>query len=204
MNLKKLRLKVDDSRVKIIDSYSSLDVPIVKKASFCNLMLIGGTAVQLLARAYGVKELRKRSINDLDFLTSARNKRGIEDFKDALKSQGFVPFKMGESDYMLNYENKDVGVEVDVLISWEPDVMERAVTVKGILVQDPCWQFLQKVQRIAGGLSTKSETDTQDLYVLYDVIEKRKDIEKLEELLSEEVSRDSTVEKVISELFEVK
>ncbi len=181
MNLRKVRLKL----VRVFDSYSSLDVPIVREASRCGLALIGGTATQLLARKYHVRERRQRSINDLDFITSGiSNKRGIEIFKKALDKWNFSPIKMGDSDFMLNYENKSDGVEVDVLISYETGLMNQFITVNGILVIDPCYAFLTKVQRISSGLSTKNVTDKQDINTLYDVIESMGRIEDLEELLS--------------------
>ena len=181
MNLRKLKI----TRVKIFDSYSSLDVPIVREASRCGLALIGGTATQLLARKYSVRERRSRSINDLDFITSGlQNKRGISIFKNSLIKWGFTPIKMDDSDFMLNYENTNDGVEVDVLISYESGLMDRFITVNGILVIDPCYAFLTKVQRITSGLSTKNETDKQDINTLYDIIEAMGRISDLEELLS--------------------
>lgn len=185
MDLRKLRLTRNS--IHIIDSYSSLDIPIVRKASYYSLMLIGGTATQLLARAYGVKERRKRSINDLDFLTSAKNQGGVKAFERVIQEHGFTPASKDNFEYMLNYENKEVGCDVDVLISWEPDIMDRAIRVNGILVQDPCWQFVQKLQRITTGFGSKRTTDTQDLNTLFDVVEKRGEIDKLQRLISEEV-----------------
>lgn len=181
MNLRSLH----KTQVRIFDSYSSLDVPIVREASRCGCALLGGTAVQMLARKYGVKERRSRSINDLDFLTTAYNKEGIAVFKHSLKKNGFTPIKMGESDYMLNYENAAQGVEVDVLISWEPDITKNFIKVNGILTVSPCYMFVTKVQRIFSGLSTKNESDKQDINTIFDIIEKRGEIELLQDMISE-------------------
>ena len=184
MNLRKLNI----TKVRIFDSYSSLDVPIVRAASRNGLALLGGTAVQLLARKYNVKERRSRSINDLDFLTSASNKEGIQAFKFSLKSTGFEPIKMGESEYMLNYENSKEGVEVDCLISWEKNIEDWFITVNGILTVSPVYMFLTKVQRIFSGLSSKNESDVQDLNTLYDIIESRNELGLLESTISEQAS----------------
>lgn len=182
MDIRKLCL-IKDSQ-QIIDSYSSLDVPVVRNATFYSLMLIGGTATQLLARAYGVKERRKRSINDLDFLTTYQNKN-INKFNKVLQEQGFI--EDSDSEYMQNWHNEEAGVDVDILVSYEPDVMDRAIKVKGVLVQEPCWQFVQKLQRIVTGFSDKKKTDVQDINTLYDIIDKRGEIEKLQNLIVQEI-----------------
>lgn len=183
MNYRKLTHK----QRRIFDSYTTLDVPIVREASRCGCALLGGTAVQMLARFYHVKERRSRSIDDLDFLTPASNREGISAFKHKLITNGFEPIKMGESDYMLNYENKEVGVEVDVLISWEPGIEEHFIKVNGILTVEPCYMFVSKLQRIFSGLSTKNELDTQDINTLYDIIESRDEIEKLQDMIADEI-----------------
>lgn len=187
MNLRVMKIS-DSDRVKLFDSYSSLDVPIVRAATFYSLGLLGGTATQYLARQYNVKERRQRSINDLDFLVSAQNKENIELFKNVLKREGFEPIKMGDSEYMLNYENKKEGVEVDVLISWDSSVNSHLIKVGGILVVEPCYLFVQKLQRMSSGLSNKNATDRQDINTLFDIIQARGEIEKLQDMIASEVS----------------
>lgn len=169
---------------RIFDSYSSLDVPLVRKATVCGLMLIGGTAVQLLAKAYNVRERRSRSLNDLDFMTSYENKH-VDNFVSFIKSLGFN--EVVTSEFQNSYENKEDGVDVDILFSYESDVMSHAIKVRGVLVLDPCWQFVQKVQRLIEGFSNKRESDTQDLNTLFDIIVERNEIEKLQDLISSEV-----------------
>jgi len=182
MNIRKLNIQ--HTQKPIFDSYSSLDVPLVKQATFWGFALTGGTAVQYLARQYSVKERRKRSINDLDFIVAARNIK-IEDFVSYLETQGFVPTKMGVSEYMVFLENKEVGVEVDVMIDWTPHVEDTFVKVGPILTVSPVALFLSKVQRLTTK-SAKDVTDKQDLNTLYDIIEQRGEIEKLESELSGE------------------
>ena len=91
--------------MQMFDYYSPLDVGIVRVATSCYCALIGGTAVQFLARKYGVKERRARSINDLDFITSARNPY-LGQFNDWLVKNNFKEIKAGVSEYMWNYENR--------------------------------------------------------------------------------------------------
>ena len=182
MNIRKLNIQ--HTQKPIFDSYSSLDVPVVKKASLWGFALTGGTAVQYLARFYSVRERRTRSINDLDFKVAARNNK-IEDFTAYLVEQGFEPVKMGVSEYMINLENKEVGVEVDVLIDWTPHVEDTFVKVGSILTVSPVALFLSKVQRLTTK-SAKDVTDKKDLNTLYDIIEQRGEIEKLESELSGE------------------
>lgn len=184
MDIRNLSIIADST--KLFDSYSKIDVPLVRKATFYSLGLIGGTAIQLLAREYGVRERRSRSINDLDFLTSADNKQNVRLFENFIKSEGFTPTKMGSSDYMLNYENSELGVEVDVLISWERDLMNHFIKVSGILVISPIWQFVMKLQRVSSKLSNKNKTDIQDLNTLFDIVQARDEIHDLERLIEKE------------------
>lgn len=169
----------------LFEEYSEVDVSMVREATRLGCALIGGTAVQMLARVYGVREHRERSKDDLDFLTSHTNEEGIKAFKYVLKKSEFVPTKMGDSEFMLNYENVKEGVEVDVLVSWEAGIEGWFLNIRGILVVNPIYLFLMKVQRLFTGLSNKDEADKKDLVALYDVIEKRGELHILEGVLSE-------------------
>ena len=50
--------------------YSDLDDLVINKASELNLPLIGGTALEIWASYFGRDDVRKRSDNDLDFITN--------------------------------------------------------------------------------------------------------------------------------------
>jgi len=166
----------------MFDYYSPLDARIVRVATSCYCALIGGTAVQFLARKYGVKERRARSINDLDFITPARNPYLVQ-FNDWLVKNNFTEIKAGVSEYMWNYENSDAGVEVDLLISHEPRLTSQIFVETPFLVWHPVYLFVSKVQRMTT-FNTRAETDKADLNTLYDILKKRKELPLLEEALS--------------------
>lgn len=50
--------------------YSDLDDMVINKATDLGLPLIGGTALEVWANHYGTPGVRKRSDNDLDFISS--------------------------------------------------------------------------------------------------------------------------------------
>ncbi len=186
MNTRKLRI-VQPNAINYFDIYSPLDIPTVKLATDCGLALNGGTATQFMARQYDVQERRARSNNDLDFATIPNNPN-LSLFKEYLVKQGFEPTKMGDGEYLINYANDKVGIEVDVMISWERDLQKNFFTKNGILLCDPCFIFTCKLQRIFSGFSSiKNSTDIQDLNTLYDIIEKRNEIEKLQDMIAEKV-----------------
>ena len=55
------------------NKYSDLDDLIIRKAFELGLVLIGGTALEILANRHKVAGARKRSDNDLDFLSNDKN-----------------------------------------------------------------------------------------------------------------------------------
>lgn len=168
----------------LFDIYSSLDTSIVSHARHCGFALTGGTAVQVLARYYDVKERRARSINDLDFITAGRNAGGIRMFAYFLEKLGFVSLLDDEPEYMMLYVNSEEGVDVDCLISWEQEIEDLYIFVGPYFIINPCYIFKGKVQRLFSKFAKKQETDIQDLNTLYDVIKKRGEIELLEAMLS--------------------
>lgn len=168
----------------LFDIYSSLDTSIVSQARHCGFALTGGTAVQVLARYYDVKERRARSINDLDFITAGRNAGGIRMFAYYLEKLGFVSLLDDEPEYMMLYVNSEEGVDVDCLISWEPEIEDLYLFVGPYFIINPCYIFKGKVQRLFSKFAKKQETDIQDLNTLYDIIKKRGEIELLEAMLS--------------------
>ncbi|MCD8296693.1 MAG: hypothetical protein LUC88_03880 [Prevotella sp.] len=169
------------------DIYSPLDIPVTKMATACLLALNGGTATQFMARQYGVKERHPRSNNDLDFTTIPKNPM-LPFFRDFLIEKGFEPVKMGDGEYLMNYANDKVGIEVDIMISWEKGLLGNFFMQGNILLCDPCFIFTSKLQRIFSGFSSlKKDSDIQDINTLYDIIEKRNNIEHLQDMIAEKV-----------------
>lgn len=166
----------------MFDYYSPLDAGIVRMATFCYCALIGGTAVQFLARKYGIRERRARSNNDLDFISPAGN-YFLDQFNERLVTSGFKEVKMGKTEYMWNYEHAELGIEVDLLISHERGLSRQMVLETPFLIWHPVYLFTSKVQRMTL-FNTRAETDAADLNTLYDVLKKRKELPLLEEALS--------------------
>ncbi len=172
--------------VKNFDVYSPLDVYIVRQATGFGMALNGGTAIQCLARHYDVKERRQRSVNDLDFVTIAENPN-IAKFKEDLISRGFVPGKMGDCEYLFNYENTSLNVDVDVAISWDMNIADEFIKIDRVLLCNPIYIFVSKLSRMVTPWDAKLDTDIKDLNTLYDIIEKRNELGKLEDRISREL-----------------
>ena len=179
---KSRKLNIKSSTEPLFDYYSPLDLRIVRAATFCYCSLIGGTAVQFLARRYGVKERRARSINDLDFITPVNNPC-LGQFNEWLVKNNFKEIKAGVSEYLWNYENPVLGVEVDLLISHERGLANQMFVEGPFLLWHPVYLFVSKVQRMTI-LNAKADTDKADLNTLYDILKKRKELPLLEEALA--------------------
>ena len=165
-----MNLRLLNNKCRIFDSYSSLDVPVVKNLNRFGAVLIGGTAIQHMAHYYGVKERRKRSIDDLDFimLQSNPNRDLVNRF---LLNHGFKSSMDKNDGWSMHYHSDTDGVDVDILISVSSDIVSSAKKVGSILCIDPVEQYLQKVERVTIS-DVKRKSDIADIYTLYDIIVK--------------------------------
>ena len=184
------------SEKTFIETYSPFDIPIVINATKCGFALIGGTAVQFLARMYKVKENRERSRDDINFMSKADNK-GIEEFKKYLSGEKFVPFIEENNGFQLGYANKKAGVEVNVLLTYDSEFEGQIERVNlttetydeiSVLFWKPVYLFKAKVQRMSTSDSRRKD-DGADLKTLYDIIEKRgENVELVKELSGMDLS----------------
>lgn len=135
MDLRELS-KIQDSRIAC-SKYSDLDDLVIAKASELGLPLIGGTALELLSNYYNVQGVRKRSDNDLDFLSDDIASIGI--FQDWLQ-ENIDPSK----------------VQVDVYTQVPKNYKDYIMDVDGILVMKPQYLIWSKLTRW-------SDKDIQDI-----------------------------------------
>lgn len=128
MDLRKLS-KIQDSLSRIQCSrYSDLDDKIISKASSLGFPLIGGTALEILADYYSVDGVRKRSNNDLDFLS--------KDNKNKLYFMSWIQ------------ENIDPDkVEVDFYDEAPKQYKNYILDINGILVMNPVYLIWSKLIR---------------------------------------------------------
>lgn len=143
MDIRKL-LKIQDSLSRVQCSrYSDLDDKIIAKASSLGIPLIGGTALEVLASYYGVSGVRKRSNNDLDFLT--------KDNKNKL--------------YFMNWVRENVDsdkVQVDFYDEAKKNYRDYILDIDGILVMNPVYLIWSKLIRA----SKKDLTDIKWLLTI--------------------------------------
>lgn len=128
MDIRKLS-RIQDSRKRIQCSrYSDLDDKIISKASSLGFPLIGGTALEILADYYSVDGVRKRSNNDLDFLS--------KDNKNKLYFMSWIQ------------ENIDPDkVEVDFYDEAPKQYKNYILDIDGILVMNPVYLIWSKLIR---------------------------------------------------------
>ncbi|MDE6871049.1 MAG: hypothetical protein K2O58_10340 [Bacteroidales bacterium] len=153
---------------RVFDIYSPIDIDVVRKINSLGAALIGGSAVQTLARSFGIMPRRKRSYNDLDFIIGDAGK--VAEIDAYLKSAGFVMTGEFEfTDPTLHYYNEEYDVEADLFNSFyvhPSDFIER----NGLLFWNPVWLYASKIQRVAMPGSVERETDLMDLMTLDEII----------------------------------
>lgn len=117
--------------------YTDLDEKVIAKASELGMPLIGGTALEVIANEMNVPGVRKRSNNDLDFLSTDRFK--ITEFKKWL-------FKNIDPDK----------VQVDIYVDAPKNYKHYIMSIDGILVMRPTYLIWSKLTR-------GSEKDLRDI-----------------------------------------
>ncbi|MBE6334240.1 MAG: hypothetical protein E7071_05385 [Bacteroidales bacterium] len=119
--------------------YSDFDDKVIYKASELGLPLIGGTALEVWANYYNVPGVRKRSNNDLDFISN--------DLPQINEFQSWVRENI--------YSSK---VKVDVMHVQSHDFSEYIREVNGVLIMAPEYLLWSKFIR-----SDRSDKDIKDI-----------------------------------------
>lgn len=137
--MRNLRLTPTQKNALRIDytRYSPYDDMVIKQATAMDMPLIGGTALELWAYAFGVPCVRKRSDNDLDFL--AHSLAQAEAFQAWVRTHIDV--------------NK---VQTDVMLVESYNFQPYKMVVDGVLTMSPAYILWAKLGR-------GSKKDVQDI-----------------------------------------
>lgn len=117
--------------------YTDLDDNVIRKATDLGLPIIGGTALELWSAYLGHFGVRKRSDNDLDFISTSSSV--IQGFQSWVQSN-IDPDK----------------VQVDVMYIQSHDIVPYEVTIDGILTMSLSYLLWSKLTR-------HSAKDKQDI-----------------------------------------
>lgn len=159
MNLRRLNIQPTvEGVVRISCSrYSDLDDSVIKKATDLGMPLIGGTALELWAKATGTPGVRKRSDNDLDFLSNSVS-------------------KTTKFDSWVRKEVDTDKVKTDVMLVRSHDFSKWETVVDGVLTMKLQYLLWSKLTR-------GSEKDKQDIKWILSV--KQLKDEDIQEILDE-------------------
>lgn len=187
----------------LFENYTTIDETIVRLASNHRLYLIGGTAIDMLCRNYGVSNNRSRSNNDIDFLSFATNLPQTQEYVKKLMYQyGFT--KDIDSKYMITAVNNAVGVDVDILIDYDSNSPEYGMTVNGILVMSPCYMVYSKLDRYLNSINEeRRKIDIADIETLLKIMDKigESEFDKLETMIAKNLNGSDMID-VLNGLIE--
>ena len=174
----------------LFENYTTVDEPIVRLASNYQLYLIGGTAIDMLCRHYGISNNRNRSNNDIDFLSFVVNLPRTQEYvEELIYRYGFT--KGIDSKYMITATNHDVGVDVDILIDYDSNNPEYGMTVNGILVMSPCYMVYNKLDRYLNSINEeRRKIDIADIETLLKIMDKigESEFSKLETMIAKNLN----------------
>lgn len=162
---------------KLFSIYTREDEDIAREGGANRLVLIGGTALELVLNEHGIKHDRVRSKNDIDFLCYEKYDR-ITGFLDKMTELG-LQTKSKEGDSVLHLSKE--GLEVDILFELDTYLKSRVKNIGGYLVMDEVGQFCMKFNRY---VTNARPQDEKDLLLMLKLIETKKLENTLERLLS--------------------
>ena len=187
----------------LFESYTSIDETIVRLASNHKLYLIGGTAIDMLCRHYGINNNRNRSNNDIDFLSFATNLSQTQEYVKKLVYQ--YNFKKDiDSEYMITTKNDNLGVDVDILIDYENNNIQYGMIVNDVLVMSPAYMVYTKLDRyINSSNEERRRIDIADVETLLKIMDKIGETEfsSLESIISRSLGTNSMIN-IVNELVE--
>lgn len=187
----------------LFENYTTVDEPIVRLASNYQLYLIGGTAIDMLCRHYGISNNRNRSNNDIDFLSFATNLSKTQEY--ANKLMHLYNFRKDiESSYMITMNNSNVGVDVDILIDYDSSNLEYGMTANGILVMSPCYMVYSKLDRYLNSINEeRRKIDIADIETLLKIMDKigESEFSKLETMVAKNLNGSDMID-VLNGLIE--
>lgn len=182
----------------LFENYTTVDEPIVRLASNYQLYLIGGTAIDMLCRHYGINNNRNRSNNDIDFLSFAVNLPRTQEYVEELMYQyGFT--KGIDLKYMITAVNNTVKV-----IDYDSNNPEYGMTVNGILVMSPCYMVYSKLDRYLNSINEeRRKIDIADIETLLKIMDKigESEFSRLETIMAKNLNGSDMVD-VLNGLIE--
>lgn len=164
---------MDSKKIRIACSkYSDLDDKVIAKASELGFPLIGGTALEVLADYYKVSGVRKRSDNDLDFISKGNKNKW----------------------YFTNWIQENIDpekVEVDFYDEAPENYRDYIMNIDGVLVMSPTYLMWSKLIRgtskditdVKWLLSIPQLTDDEIVKAMEDLILTDDEIDLLQSLL---------------------
>ena len=187
----------------LFESYTSIDETVVRSASNHKLYLIGGTAIDMLCRHYGINNNRNRSNNDIDFLSFATNLSQTQEYvKELVYRYNFK--KDIDSEYMITAKNDNLGIDVDILIDYENNNIQYGMTVNDVLVMSPAYMVYTKLDRyLSSSNEERRRIDIADIETLLKIMDKIGETEfsSLESIISKSLRANSMID-IINELVE--
>lgn len=170
----------------LFENYTTVDESIVRLASSYQLCLIGGTAIDMLCRSYGISNNRSRSNNDIDFLSFAVNLSKTQEYVNKLMY--LYNFRKDiESNYMITMNNSNVGVDVDILIDYDQTNLQYSMIVNNVLVMSPCYMIYNKLDRYLNSVNEeRRKIDIADIETLLKIMDKigESEFSKLESIIA--------------------
>ena len=192
-------------RKPLFESYTNLDEAIVFMAARHQLYLIGGTAIDLYCRRYGVQNNRHRSKNDIDFLSFAPNSAQTQEYVRKLLEQYWFKTEI-ESDYMISLTNHNLEIDVDILIDYDQSNTQYCTTVSGIAVMSPSYMTYNKLDRyFRSSNECRKQIDLEDIRTLLLIMDKigESEFSSLEDMIAKNPYSDpmvNIVNKLVDEL----
>ena len=192
-------------RRPLFESYTNLDEAIVFMAARYQLYLIGGTAIDLYCRRYGVQNNRHRSKNDIDFLSFSSSSAQTQEYIRKLVEQYWFKTEI-ESDYMISLTNHNLEIDVDILIDYDQSSMQYCTTVSGIAVMSPSYMAYNKLDRyFHSSNESRKQTDLEDIRTLLLIMDKigESEFSSLEDMIARSPYSDpmvNIVNKLVDEL----
>lgn len=187
----------------LFENYTTVDEPIIRLASNYQLYLIGGTAIDMLCRNYGISNNRNRSNNDIDFLSFATNLSKTQEYVNKLMY--LYNFRKDiESSYMITAINDNVGVDVDILIDYDSSNLEYSTMVNGILAMSPCYMVYNKLDRYLNSTNEeRKKIDIADIETLLKIMDKigESEFSKLESIITKNLNGNDMID-VLNGLIE--
>lgn len=154
-----------------ITHYSTYDTLILDMAKSLELVMIGGTAMEVLATHYNEPTVRVRSKNDFDFIFGTDSLNTFENVFNSLKKHkpNIIYGGLMEPICTIQLGDDSNWAEVDLLQDYEREFQRSCLEIEGLKIISPKEQLRMKRERLhlAGSLSAeKIKIEEKDIELL--------------------------------------